>query len=72
MENHNGVVAISVVNADVTSVDADVLVLKYAQAHYGLDRIVSEKLTRLGVEKNQFSPIPGISNLFHARALRIV
>ncbi len=53
MGNHDRTVTIAVVNDDVTSVDADVLVLKYAQAHYGLDLVVSEKLIRLGVDEQQ-------------------
>ncbi len=67
MENNHKKIAISVVNEDATSIDADVLVLKYAQAHFGLDRIVSTKVTRLGVDEKEFSPEPGNSKFFHAR-----
>ena len=67
MENNHKRVEISVVNDDVTSFDADVLVLKYAQAHYGLDSVVSQKVTRLGINENQFSPKPGTSTYFYSR-----
>lgn len=67
MNNNHRAVAISVVNDDATSVDADVLVLKYAQSHYGLDLVVSQKITRLGVDENLFCPTPGTSSYFHSR-----
>jgi len=67
MGNNHRRVSISVVNGDATEYDADVLVLKYAQAHFGLDGVVSHKLIRLGVDENQFSPRPGTSTFFHAR-----
>jgi hypothetical protein len=67
MENNHKRVEISVANNDVTSFDADVLVLKYAQAHFGLDRVLSQKLTRLGIDENLFSPEPGISSYFYSR-----
>jgi len=67
MENNHKKVEISVANNDVISFDADVLVLKYAQAHFGLDRILSQKLTRLGIDENLFSPEPGISSYFYSR-----
>ena len=67
MGNSQKRVAISVANADATSFAADVLVLKYAQAHFGLDRIVSQRIIRLGEDAREFSPPPGSSNFFHAR-----
>lgn len=67
MENNHKSVEISVVNGDVTSFDADVLVLKYVQAHYGLDRVLSQKITRLGIDESQFSPTPGTSSYFYSR-----
>ncbi len=39
-----------VVPADAFSYQADLLVLKYAQRHYGLDRAVNSKLSSAGVE----------------------
>lgn len=67
MANNHKTVEISVVADDVTSFDADVLVLKYAQAHYGLDRVLSEKGIRLGIDESQFSPTPGASSYFYSR-----
>ncbi len=67
MANNHKTVEISVVADDVTSFDADVLVLKYAQAHYGLDRVLSEKGIRLGIDESQFSPTPGTSSYFYSR-----
>lgn len=54
MDNNHRRVSISVVNDDATAYDADVLVLKYAQAHFGLDYFVSNKLVRLSVDEEQF------------------
>lgn len=67
MANNNRKVEIAVVNGDATSVDADVLVLKYAQQHFGLDRFVSQKIIRLGVSEELFSPPDGTVNYFLAR-----
>lgn len=66
MDNNYKGVAISVVNGDVTSFNADVLVIKYAQAHYGLDGVVSEKVTSLGIDESQLSPTPGTSSYFYS------
>jgi len=66
MKNNNSV-EIAVINDDVVSVDSDVLILKYAQAHFGLDRFISQKLIRLGVDDTLFSPLPGIANYFNSR-----
>ena len=66
MKNNNSV-EIAVINYDVVSFDSDVLVLKYAQAHFGLDRFISQKLIRLGVDDTLFSPLPGIANYFNSR-----
>lgn len=67
MENNNRKVKITVINDDVLSFDSDVLVLKYAQAHFGLDRIVSKKITRIGIDESLFSPSPGNTNYFHSK-----
>ena len=64
MENNHKAVVVSVAVGDVTSFKADVLVLKYAQAHYGIDGIVSQRVTRRGVDENQFAPRPGVSSYF--------
>ena len=67
MEHNNRKVKIVVLNADATIVDADVLVLKYAQAHFGLDGVITRRATRLGVTEESFSPPPGGANYFLAR-----
>ena len=51
-------VAIRVVNADALQHQCDVLVLKYAQAWYGLDEAVMRLLVKDGVSAVQFSPGP--------------
>lgn len=67
MEHNNRKVKIVVLNADATNVDADVLVIKYAQAHYGLDYIIAQKIARLGEPKKSFTPLTGNANYFSAR-----
>jgi hypothetical protein len=67
MNNNHRTIVLDLVNADAVSFDADVLVLKYAQNHYGLDRAVSEKGVRLGIDTSEFSPAPGIARLFPSR-----
>lgn len=67
MESNHKAIEIAVVPGDVTSFDADVLVLKYAQAHYGIDSIVSQRVTRLGIDEDQCAPRPGASSYFDSR-----
>jgi hypothetical protein len=50
---------IEVVKADATKADADVLVLKYAQDRFGVDRIVAERLIAAGRSQGIMSPRPG-------------
>ena len=52
-------VRIEVVQADATTIEADVLALKYAQARYGLDAFVSERLLEAGHGRDETSPQPG-------------
>jgi hypothetical protein len=47
-----------VVEADATQTAADVLVLKYAQHHYGLDEVVAGRLQRVGRHDNEMAPEP--------------
>ncbi len=60
-------VRIIVVNDDAITFESDVLILKYAQAHYGLDRDVSYKLSRLGVSPELMSPEVESYNLINSR-----
>lgn len=50
---------IEVVEGDATRIQSDVLALKYAQARYGLDSYVSERLFEAGHDQNAMSPRPG-------------
>jgi hypothetical protein len=50
-------ISISVVHGDVLKFDADVLVLKYAQALYGVDRAVYERLSGPQIDLR----LPGVS-----------
>jgi hypothetical protein len=53
-------VELSVVQEDVTAVAADVLLLKHAQAHYGADAVVADRLTRPGrLSEADLSPDDG-------------
>lgn len=51
---------IEIVQGDVLEFPADVLVLKYAQAYHGVDRVVSSLLVERGVVAlNKLKPTPG-------------
>ena len=50
---------IEVVTGDATKIDADVLALKYAQAPYGLDAFVAERLREDGHSDTEMNPKPG-------------
>jgi hypothetical protein len=53
-------VELSVVREDVSAVDADVLLLKYAQGRYGADETVAARLTRHGRRTDaELSPADG-------------
>jgi hypothetical protein len=69
MQTEKQHIALRLVNADAVSFEADVLVLKYAQNHYGLDRSVSQKGTRLGIDAQDFAPLPGICTYFTSRGV---
>lgn len=49
---------IEVTVGDASQVAGDVLVLKYAQARYGLDAAVADELRRTGREEREMSPRP--------------
>ena len=44
---------------DISEFSADVIVLKHAQAFYGADEFISNKLGRAGIPKSIMSPLPG-------------
>src|SRR5712691_717886 len=46
----------SIQQGDITSFDADVVALKYAQAFYGTDKIVAFLLNRVGVAEQMLRP----------------
>ena len=50
---------IEVLASDATTVEADVLALKYAQARYGLDAYVAQRLLESGHPQEIMSPKPG-------------
>jgi hypothetical protein len=54
------IVELTVVRDDVTAVAADVLLLKYAQAHHGADAVVADRLTGHGrLSEADLSPAEG-------------
>lgn len=57
---------IEVVQDDAIDIQADVLALKYAQASYGLDAFVSERLLQAGHSRSEVSPAPGASVILRA------
>ncbi len=52
-------ITISIVPDDITKIDADILALKYAQARYGLDSYVTDRLIENGIDHKKTSPKPG-------------
>jgi hypothetical protein len=50
---------IQVLQGDATRIAVDVLALKYAQARYGLDSFVFERLIQAGHNREETSPLPG-------------
>lgn len=55
---------IQVAHGDVLETDADVLVLKHAQATYGVDELVVERLEAIGTDVRSVLPKPGEFRLF--------
>lgn len=58
---------IQVYHGDVLETDADVLVLKHAQATYGVDKLVVERLEATGTEVLSMLPKPGGFRLFDTK-----
>lgn len=56
-------ITIEIVSDDATKIKGDVLVLKYAQARYGIDAFVFQKLIKAGQKKEKMSPEPGAYSL---------
>jgi len=56
-------IKIEIVGDDATKIKGDVLALKYAQARYGIDAFVSEKLIEAGQKIEKMSPQPGAYSL---------
>lgn len=54
---------LNLVHADVSIFNADVLVLKYAQAKYGVDRIITNDLNKNGLDIKKTCPSIGHSSL---------
>jgi hypothetical protein len=50
---------LAVEHSDITSFQTDVIVLKYAQAFHGADRMVAERLVSLGIPLNTLQPSSG-------------
>src|SRR4051812_26416475 len=56
---------LNLVHAEVNCLDADVLVLKYAQAKYGVDRLISNDLAKNGIDIKKTCPSIGHSTLIN-------
>src|ERR1035441_10100238 len=54
---------IEVVQRDATKIAVDVLALRYAQARFGLDALVFERLIAAGHTSDDLSPLPGEARL---------
>lgn len=68
-ESNQKKIKIVVAQGDATSFEADVLVLKFARAHFGLDYAISDKLSRLGIDSRKFSPGIGTSKYFSSKGI---
>ena len=53
-------ISIEVIEEDALKIQADVLILKYAQANYGVDKLVSDRLSKL--QPNLFNSLPSAGN----------
>ena len=56
-------ITIEIVCDDATKIKGDVLALKFAQARYGIDAFVCQKLIEAGQKKEKMSPDPGAYSL---------
>jgi hypothetical protein len=60
-------VEIELVQDDILNVKADVVALKYAQCHYGADRLIADKLMEAGVQEASMRPKVGEWELIESR-----
>ncbi len=51
--------SIEVLCEDATQVECDILILKYAQANFGIDAAVSDLLLKVGIPAKKIQPLPG-------------
>lgn len=63
----SGQISITVEEGDVLETRADLLALKYAQRHLGVDGAVASRLSGLGVRPDTLEPKPGDYRLVQAR-----
>jgi hypothetical protein len=64
----NPLIKVSLTNDDLMEVDADVLLLKYAQAFYGADEAISLRLLQDNLcNEQQITPAEGVASLIEAR-----
>jgi hypothetical protein len=64
--NHQNI-AISVEHGDALEYRADVLILKFAKAHFGVDSVVSSTLIALGESPESFRPSQGMATIVDSR-----
>ncbi|MCH7878576.1 MAG: hypothetical protein IH914_04585 [candidate division Zixibacteria bacterium] len=58
-QTENPRLRIEVIEGDATFIEADVLALKYAQTHYGLDIFVADRLCKAGYSEDAMRPKSG-------------
>ena len=63
----NSKVQISIVEGDALKVEADVLALKFAQQHHGVDSIIAERLVQAGIDEGAMRPRDGEFQLVRSR-----
>jgi hypothetical protein len=68
MSERRSRIRISVENSDPVEYKADVLVLKYAQTFYGVDRRVAGEFASRGIDEHELMPKPGECRLLDTRA----
>jgi hypothetical protein len=56
-------VQVAIEQGDITTIDADVIALKFAQSPHGTDRLVANKLVALGIAPDSLRPSIGHSRL---------
>jgi hypothetical protein len=62
-------VSLTIEQQDALEFQADILILKFARSHYGLDLAISSKLTTQGIPHEAFMPDDGYTELIDSKGI---